>query len=291
MKKIVSIIIIGIFIMPNSIIYAKSNMEYQGTVYPAEDAIDEYWGVVVVALNESEEPYFYNTLIESKNWDKNHILLLWKENATKDKILESLLWLKENVDENDYVLFSFQGHGGCQNGEYGIGTWDHDFITTEEFDNNFDTISYEGMCLIFSCCFSGNLVGYKTKHSEVFMKEKFQYEFPLGVEDNNRVVIMDTMKSGLGFVRFIREDDGSLTENCFHRYVSDALKTKDDNNDGFCSAEEAFKHARKVLLPIALVFFILIPIQIYLYIIEGYFVLPLPTISDNYPGELPLTQL
>ncbi|ENO11896.1 Caspase domain-containing protein [Thermoplasmatales archaeon SCGC AB-539-C06] len=73
--------------------------------------------VVVVALLESQNPYIYDSLIQSKNWKPDHLKLLWKENATRGDIFNSLDWLIENADDDDIVLFSVDCHGTYQKDE------------------------------------------------------------------------------------------------------------------------------------------------------------------------------
>ena len=129
----------------------------------ADKSIDEteYWGVVVVALDQSLEPYIYNSLLQKENWKNDHIKLLWKNNATTEKIFDSLDWLIENSDENDFVLFSVDAHGNYSNGDFGIWPFDgseNGMITVGELDNKFAEINAKGLCLIFDCCLAGNFV-------------------------------------------------------------------------------------------------------------------------------------
>ena len=53
---------------------------------------------------------FYKTLLQSKNWDKNHIILLLNENATKHKIINALQYIANIIEPTDYFLFSWSGH-------------------------------------------------------------------------------------------------------------------------------------------------------------------------------------
>ena len=105
MKSIICIITIGLIISSGISIADKSINE------------TEYWGVVVVALDQSMEPYIYNALLQKQNWKKENIMLLWKNNATSEKILNSIDWLINNSDEDDFVLFSVDAHGTYSNGD------------------------------------------------------------------------------------------------------------------------------------------------------------------------------
>ena len=170
----------------------------------AGQSIDEveYWGVVVVALEQSMEPYIYDALIQKQNWKNDHIKILWKNNATTDKIFDSLDWLIENSDENDFVLFSVDTHGTFSDGDFGIWPFDgyeKGIITVGELDSKFDEINAKGLCLIFDCCLAGNFVDNNNNFFlSISKKNIFRKTVIEGVEDNNRVIIMGTMPNGLG---------------------------------------------------------------------------------------------
>ena len=125
----------------------------------------EYWGVCVVAFDgpydDAIEPFIYDSLLEAENWDKSHIKLLFRENATRAAIIDALDWLIENVDENDVVLFSDHSHGTFRRADkkYGIVPIDSEIsgiITVDELDEKFDAIKAEELCLIFDCCLAGS---------------------------------------------------------------------------------------------------------------------------------------
>ena len=263
----------------------------------AEKSINEteYWGVFVTSLEESMEPYIYNSLIQKQNWKNDHIKLLWKENATTEEIFNSLDWLIENSDENDYVLFSVDAHGVYSNGDFGI--WPSDgheqgMIAVEELDNKLDEINAKGLCLIFDTCLSGSFVDINSNFYQNFIDKKIILKNKVieGFEDDNRVVIMGTLPNGLGCHWVDYNINGEIIDEISPTSViSEVIMDGNDlNNDGFTSAEEIFTYLKINYRKYAIIGFLLIPLQITMYLTYGFFVLPFPTIYDSYNSELPI---
>lgn len=249
----------------------------------------EYWALLIVTDSGGMAQYYlYDALCGSPNWDQAHINFLLDEKATKPSILESLDWLRSQVDENDIVIFSFQGHGTrigtYWNGTYGISTYDGGIITREELDDRFDQIQAGGLCLIFDCCLSGNLVdpGILPGKDKDF---GFSKDISCGLEGDNRVVLMSTLKYGLGF-------SDSLNQIYFSRFVAEAFTNRIDyNQDDFCSAEETFTFAQNKFYPYAYEMLLYPLMQIFSFMHSGFFILAFPTLYDAYPGDLPLVYM
>lgn len=250
----------------------------------------DYWAVIIVTDSGGmDRHYIYEALCGSPNWDQACIKFLLDEKATKSNIIESINWLKDHADENDVAVFSFQGHG-ARNGTYWKGTYgivprDGGLLSREDMDHEFDQIQAGGLCLIFDCCHSGNLVDSRllSRQDKGF---DFLEEFACGLEGDNRVVLMSTLKSGLGF-------SDSLNQIYFSRFVAEAFINRFDyNQDGFCSAEETFTYAQEEFYPYAYEMLFYPLMQIFTFIkTGGFFILAFPTLYDTYPGELPLIEI
>ncbi|GEM_PF-2076818 len=249
----------------------------------------DYWALTIVTDSGGMDSYYiYDALCKSPNWNQSHIKILLNEKATKSMILESIDWLRDHADGNDIVVFSFQGHG-IRNGTYWKGTYgivpcDGGMITREELDKKFDQIQAGGLCLIFDCCLSGNLVdpGILPERDDYFESLK---EFSCGLEGDNRVVLMSTLKYGLGF-------SDSLNQIYFSRFVAEAFTNRlDYNQDGFCSAEETFTYAHDKFYPYAYEMLLYPLMQIFSFRHSGFFILAFPTLYDTYPDELPLVHI
>lgn len=288
-----------------TIIVLISSMENQllstGKTF-TESGKTEYWAVIVGiadykgsdldVLLHSNLSYLYTSIMKAKNWDTTHVVLLINENATRDAILQSLDWLKENVKPDDIVLFSYQGHGYELNGQVGIVPWEglEGFISVNELDEKFDQINAKGMCLIFDCCLSGNFVGKRSpkKLGKVSLME-FSKKAMNGVEGEGRVVLMSTMRGGLDIALEITSNDKVIFSAFpFTWFLSKALeKGYDINKDEIVSAEEAFLFAKIRMLPLGI--FMLNPIwQLKAIFITGHPILPFPQIYDGYKGWLPI---
>jgi len=288
LKKIIAITIVGIITLSGISVIATPDDE------------SEFWGVIVVALDESQQPYIYDSLIQSKNWKPDHLKLLWKENATRGNIFNFLDWLIENADNDDIVLFSVDCHGTYQKGEYGIWPWDgyeNGMITVAELDAKFDRINSKGLCLIFDCCLGGSFVdrsqvNIKNNHVDRFLSSRLfiPHEIVEGVEDENRVVIMGTMPEGLGNHWFDYGMNGEIKSEVSPSSVLSEgfIKKYDINGDGITSAEEGFMYLKTNFRKWAILGFLLVPLQIYLYLTKGFIAKPFPTLYDSYKGELPI---
>jgi len=138
-------------------------------------------GDLIAPAPDSE--YLYSLLQDKDSrWNANNMLLLLNEIATKQNILNALDWLKENTNEGDIILFSFNGHGSFVDDEPPFDELDrkdevicpydcyrddngllHNYITDDVLGSKFDEISnkgVKGMFLILDSCLSGGLVNW-----------------------------------------------------------------------------------------------------------------------------------
>ncbi len=246
----------------------------------------DFWAVTIVTdAVPRKTPYIYDALKEAPNWNQSHIKYLSHENATKNNILSSIEWLRDHADSDDIILFSFHGHGsynGTQlKGTYGIIPWDEEMVTRDELAEKFNEVQVGALCLIFDSCMSGNLVDNKNALSGK-MPGAFIRGMSQGLEGNNRVILMSTLKYGLGFGQ-------AVDEVHFSRFIADAFRGLGDlNEDGACTAEEAFLYAKEKFDPYAYEM-LLSPIpQIFAFVTTGFFILAFPTLYDSYIEELPI---
>ncbi len=218
-----------------------------------------------------------DSLLNSKNWDEENVVFLLNENATKKRILESLSELSQRITGNDVFFFSWSGHGSqipdedgdelvfnasdtfdeviCPYDTYVENETFFNVISDDELDLYFSAIKARGMCLVFDCCLSGGLSDMESRaltvseHPKNSFKERFTIDFSRDVDGtqpgrtdvngDNRVVIMSTRPDCIGRASFLT---GFMLTTSMAAALS--LDFSDQNNDGFISAEEAFRIAK-----------------------------------------------
>jgi hypothetical protein len=309
MKKFIPVMIVSILILsglgttafttniskkPTMILNGSTSvlLNENNKIITTTDEMD-YWAVII-SINTSAQPYIYNSIVGKSNWNESHIIRLCREKATRENILNALDWLAVNSDFHDVVLFSHNGHGVHRNGRYGIAPWDHNTIFTDELDEKLDAIECMHMCLIFDCCFSGSFVGSTLTLFEKDNIFQFRETFMNALDDENRIILMSTIKKGTGVFANNYDEDGNIVSTIsFARFVAEAfLNGVDDNNDGWVSAEEAFRYGKKKYMPYAIFFFLFLPVQILSFILSrGSFAIPFPTLYDAVEGELPIVKI
>jgi len=176
----------------------------------------------------------YNLFINSKNWKEENIKLLLNENATKENIRDSIVtWLDERETENDVVVYYFTGHslkmpllnrdkGHAYSFPYNISDFEYsdDKITDNELDSWLDELESNHITLILDTCYSGKMTSLCQK---------------------NRVILT---AGGKHFFCGVDESD-ALGNGIFTFFLLQGFKgIADINNDGWVTAEEAYRYAR-----------------------------------------------
>jgi len=224
---VVVILLLNISIIAPSIMGATPETQTSKT-YQAKTTSGSYYAVIAACTryeNKTHDvPHFipysdralsrtYNMLLQTKNWQPDHITLLLNENGTKANIVNALHNMAATLGPNDYFLFQWCGHGTSvnvtdQNGNktrhvaicpYDVEKYSNDsytnMITDDELDGLFSNITCKGMVLIFDCCLSGSLVNSTNETKQALTELTFwkaRGPDPLGVDGPNRIVIMAT---------------------------------------------------------------------------------------------------
>jgi hypothetical protein len=217
---------------------------------------------------ESKLQVLYEALTQTTNWEKDHILLLLNQNATRQTILQALDLMSVTVGPNDVFLFSWNGHGSeVPDNDGDEARWDPDdthdevicpydtekingnftnVITDDELGFYFSKIHGRGTCLIFESCLSGALVDRKNQDLEGEQGYKtgvvrdITPRAPMDVDGNDTVVLMSTLPTTLGRATYLTHAPliSSMAWVISHR------EKYDKNNDGVLSAEEMFRASR-----------------------------------------------
>ena len=226
----------------------------------------------------------YSVLVNSPEWQPDHIHVVKGSQATGQNLIKELIWLIQNVDNDDMVLVYLTTHGSPLKNANGMPVdlppkdeadgADEILVMYDGFDNwyafiwddllNFflSLIKSNGLCLIVDSCYSG---GFNDHPFEGTMPEYTVESFVEGfVEDiatQGRVVLMSSEESTLSWGSYFSE---------FLIYGFEGFADLFGNGDGINSAEEAFYFAKPW-------------VELFT---EGN---QHPTIMDLYSGEFPVT--
>ncbi|HVQ00223.1 MAG TPA: caspase family protein [Candidatus Thermoplasmatota archaeon] len=292
----------------------------------------------------------YASLVQSGNWNESNIILLLNDHATKRNITDALVHMAESVGPDDIFLFSWCGHGTEVNDSdgdessggvndttdeaicpYDVVKVDNytklNVLTDDELGRLFSNITCKGMCLVFDCCLSGDMVDRETNQTAGDSRTcSIDSSFTTGfcadltgpkatdVNGNNRVILMSArpglLERGIYLTGFPLEF--GLAYACSHAKLSDR------NRDGMISAEEAFGIARPLEYIQSTIFWIscwpylylyyslfgihsplfaliMVPIeyilaQLVMKAMDGHYFGNFPFMQDTYEGQLPLIQ-
>ncbi len=242
---------------------------------PTASSTGVFWGLIFAV------GYYYNhpdknrpeminasnslqaTLLDSSNWQPDHIHLVQGSEATGKRLMQELRWLAKNSQPGDYVLVYITTHGAQMrlNGRpldlppkdepdgmdeflmmyNGFDKW-YSIVWDDPLNLCLSAIKCQGLCLIVDSCFSG---GFNDR--------------PLPSSGQQRVVLMSCAEN----------------EESYGTSFSDSLITGfqgwadwvlfGGNGDGVVTAEEAFGFAQ--------------------YFVSG----QTPTIADYSSAEFPVT--
>jgi hypothetical protein len=230
----------------------------------------------------------YDVLIDSPQWQPDHIHVAKGSQATGINLIKGLVWLIQNEDRDDMSLVYITTHGSpIIDKETGLpvdippkdeadgadellvmydGFADpYAFIWDDLLNFFLSLLQSQGVCLIVDSCFSGgfNDFPFKGNTIESYTIESFSEGLSKEIATQGRVVLMsceeDTYSYGSYFSNYLIDGfDGSADQSTF------------GNGDGVNSAEESFYYAQRL-------------VDLYGYANQH------PTILDLYPGEFPVT--
>jgi hypothetical protein len=285
----------------------------------------EYWALLVGVTEIANSPQMdipYNNLVienlrdmllVSEFWHNDHIKTLIGREATYHNIINGFKWLDEKADKYDVCLFYITGHGGYfpidlppfdetdGDGDEVLYTWTsgiglgnifnrfpqlpqgiplfgslpyiHD-ISDDQLKSLLNKLDAEGVCVIIDTCYSGGFndsadlpqeyLGLLNTHTEKTHHEWSQ-SFAAELSNPGKVILMSCRGSELS--------QGA----CFTYFAIEGFQgTADENHDGLCSAEEVFHYAAP---------------RTECWLKEYKHWEQHPQLYDNYPGELPLTNV
>jgi len=265
----------------------------------------EYWALLVGVgyyYNHPEQnrpemlgavDTFYNVLLQSPNWQPDHIHTLKSSQATLYNFIKEFLWLIVNVDSDDMVLIFITTHGSPLKSEgqpidlppkdeadgadeilvmyYGFEKG-YSIITDDMLNLLLGLLRAKGVCVIIDSCYSGGFNDQpwfltQTYNNELpsqnFNAELFKQDFIEEIASQNRIILMSTTE-------FLLSYSCVFIEAILAGLSYDLADTDYGNGDGINSAEEVFILADQ-------------------WVKNEMGGAQDPTILDLYPGEFPLT--
>jgi len=283
----------GLKVSKNSFIKNEDN-----TLLKKGDGNQEYWGLMIgvdcyqenterLSFFAIETTQIYNTLLVSSHWKKENIELLLDEQATKSNIINGFNWIQNVADEDDFVVITYNAHGGQLSRDYFpideedgkdecLTTYKSklnplELIRDDLFSSLIKKVKSKNICVIITSCHSGGMPDLKSARLQKIAKLKnFLLPTSESIEEKWMKSFSNDIKAdGMVILMSCREDESCY--GYFREGVNEGLQGYGDyNQDGKCSAEEAFEYA-------------------YQKVTNNYWLDNTPMIIDNYPGEFFLT--
>ena len=226
----------------------------------------------------------YDVLVDSAQWQPDHIHKVTGSQATGQNLIKELIWLIQSEDSDDMSLIYIATHGSPLKNANGMPVdlppkdeadgADEILVMYDGFDKwyafiwddllNFflNLLDSQGVCLIVDSCYSGgfNDCPYGETMPE-YTVESFVKGFAEDVATQGRVVLMSSEEFTPSWGSYFSE---------FLTYGFEGYADLFGNGDGINSAEEAFNFAKPW-------------VELFT---EGR---QHPTIMDLYSGEFPVT--
>jgi hypothetical protein len=281
-------------IIPQKLLQKKQVNQINHFFKQQETSGTEYWAVLFAVGEYYQNPDYdrpsmleavndlYDILLDSPQWQPDHIRVTTRSQATGQNLIRDLLWLIQNDDTDDMTLVYITTHGAPlrnKNGYpvdlppkdendgademlvmyHGFARW-YAFIWDDLLNFFLSLLQSKGVCLIIDSCYSGGFNDPPYTGTQTgFTAETFTNELAGELSTQNRVVLMSCTENEVSY----GSDFTFLLTDGFWGFA-DIF----GNGDGINSAEEAFAYAEFWL---------------------ELFGQQHPTMLDLYPGEFPVT--
>ncbi|TAE50910.1 MAG: caspase family protein [Bacteroidetes bacterium] len=170
----------------NSGLMGSPDVSRGGSSYLLVIGINEYqnWNKLHNAVKDCKD--VAQTLVDMYQFDADHIISLYNEQATREGILETLETLQEKLTENDNLLIYYAGHGYYDENSK-LGYWVPsdarlnkvpDYILNSTIHDYLRTINSHHTLLIADACYSGSL--FATYRGPVNEESRSRWAFTSG---------------------------------------------------------------------------------------------------------------
>ena len=220
------------------------------------DGIEERWAVIFGCVDTfmgldyyaDQNAYDLKDTLVSHGWDPSHIKVVIS--PTFNDVENAMEWLASVDDMDDIDLTAWSSHGG----KYGFAVKDMAVQYKTAMGPWLDNCGAKGIFIAISTCGSGGAIEFLAKEGRVIMASAAEDETSWWVK--------------------------SLQNSVFFYYLADPsagalnIKSLDENNNGWVSAEEAFPYVSE---------------NVYNYLAK-YGKIQHPQLYDGYAGDLDVTR-
>lgn len=192
------------------------------------DGVTNYWGLLIGIEEYKEMPpamyavrdvdSIFNSL-SSNGWQKDHILTLINEEATRDNIIISMRWIDMKEDEDDIILFLFSGWGKKD----AIICYDNIIFTANEINKEINKMGSSSILIILESWYSGSLIDELSFPGRIILTS---------ASENEKSWRYSMLKSSV-FIYYLSK--------AFEGYADEPRNGGDGNK--IVTAEEAFNYA------------------------------------------------
>ena len=217
--------------------------EYSGE---EPDGVVERWAVIVGALDScvgtayyaDQDAYDMRNVLVDHGWQGSHIRVVIS--PTVDQFSKAMDWLSSMDDPDDIALVCWTAHG-----DYGGIYLKDSLVSYSGIANMVDDLDSQGILVIAESCQSGAAIPYLEKNERVILT---------ACKVSESASSNDLMKNSF-FIYFLVDETGVFSkqfwwpkplegkDGAFARDDPDTNSEYGGNNDGWVSAEEAFRYA------------------------------------------------
>jgi len=245
LKKILLILIAITIILPTQSIASniQKNTSYEKNNTNICNTEKNKWVVIITAGEPEQDQKNVNQLkniLDNQGYNKENILELIEENATRDEILTTPFeWLNQRVQQEDLIIFYFCMHGGTTEDQQPLDEPDgtDEFLVAykkpddentrriidEELTPKFNSINCNNIFIIIEACYSGGMI-----------------DGDADIQGDKRIIITSASKDESSYPFFLKN------QWLFPYYMFKGLNgAADINNDKTITAEESYEYAKK----------------------------------------------
>ncbi|NRB62436.1 MAG: caspase family protein [Saprospiraceae bacterium] len=220
----------GIFSPDNTSLGAPSGKNFLLAI-----GIDKYknWPALNNAVKDAQD--VTNVLVKHYQFEADHVISLFDEQATEANIYETIRILKRKITPDDNLLIYYSGHGHYDD-EFDEGAWvpvdakqetEDGYIKNVNIIHKLNAIDSHHTLLIVDSCFSGTLV---VRKRAAIVDERFKSRRILAAGRNATVSDGQAGTNSpfaLGILTFLRKNtDKAIKTTQLIEYVKDFLQTK-----------------------------------------------------------------